>query len=70
MLNGSRMWIAVRPASHEEGEVDFDPTAVVEPWRLYFDLGQDQYTGLPPGMEKIEIELKMIRYPERGSQLI
>lgn len=65
MLNGSQKWIAVRPASHEKGKAGSDLTGAMEPWRLYFDLGEDHSTKLPADVEKIELKLKMIRYPER-----
>ena len=69
-LNGSRNWVAVRLASecHGEEKVDSGSKSTTSgPWSLYFDAGEDHSMDLPAGAEKIDIELKMVRYPQRPS---
>lgn len=65
-LNGCQKWIAVSMGSESSEETgDSDATAGPDLWGLYFDPGENQSTDLPAGAERIEVELKMVRYPQR-----
>jgi hypothetical protein len=66
-LNGCQKWIAVSMGSesNEEERLDSGSPAGPDLWGLYFDPGENQSTDLPAGAEHIEVELKMVRYPQR-----